>query len=158
MGILNKSGKKLKHINATDLKAMGFVLQGWGSPAERKMYDTRNYELVLPDVQEDDKLYIATYFEVIWFPKTFAGIPYINGTPVDARGCLWISLIYEPGKAKLVPIKTMSRLTDLLEEIQSWVNRCKYDTVIKRWEELPSVVRPFKIAERRPRRKYGTSK
>lgn len=158
MSILNKANKKLKKINATDLKVMGFVCQGWGSPTDRKMYDTRNYELVMPRDWDRTKKHITDYFEVIWFPKTFMGIPYISYHPVDARGCLWISLIYEPGKIRLIPIKTMSSLTDLLEEIQSWVNRCKYDTVIKRWEELPSVVRPFKMAEHKPRRKYGTSK
>lgn len=30
MGILNKANKKLKKVNATDLKVMGFVCQGIG--------------------------------------------------------------------------------------------------------------------------------
>lgn len=158
MGILNKANKKLKKVNATDLKVMGFVCQGWGSPTDRKIYDTRNYELVMPRDWDRTKKHITDYFEVIWFPKTFMGIPYVELHPVDARGCLWISCRQGPNHVKLIPIKTMSGLTDLLEEIQSWVNRCKYDTVIKRLEELPSVVRPFKMAERKPRRKYGTSK
>lgn len=155
MGLLNKSGKKLKHINATDLKAMGFVLQGWGSPADRKMYDTRNYELVLPDVQEDDKLYIATYFEVIWFPKTFMRIPYINGKPVDARGCLWVTPSWRSNGVKLIPLKTMSSLVDILDEIQSWVDVYSFDQMYNEWTKLPSIVRPFK--NRKPRN-HGTSK
>jgi hypothetical protein len=155
MGLLNKSGKKLKHINATDLKAMGFVLQGWGSPTERKMYDTRNYELVLPDVQEDDKLYIATYFEVIWFPKTFMGIPYINGKPVDARGCLWVAPSWRSKGVKLIPLKTMSSLVDILDEIQSWVDVYSFDQMYNEWTKLPSIVRPFKD---RKLRNHGTSK